>query len=124
MAKDLPEKTEQTIQCNLEPKHRKMYDELRDYYRRALLDRVDKEGLAKSKIIVLEALLRLRQAACHPGLLDEKKASEPSAKKSGSASNHQYSISMACGPLCFLRAKPLPTAAAPPHRASRRAIRA
>ena len=26
--------------------------------------------MAKSKMHVLEALLRLRQAACHPGLLD------------------------------------------------------
>ena len=25
----------------------------------------------KSKILVLEALLRLRQAACHPGLIDK-----------------------------------------------------
>jgi hypothetical protein len=29
---------------------------------------------------VLEALLRLRQAACHPGLLDPKRVGEPSAK--------------------------------------------
>src|SRR5207302_5860031 len=37
-------------------------------------------GLAKSKIQVLEALLRLRQAACHPGLLDSKRSSDSSAK--------------------------------------------
>jgi len=36
--------------------------------------------VAKSKIHVLEALLRLRQAACHPALLDEKHLDEPSAK--------------------------------------------
>jgi len=41
---------------------------------------VDKEGMARSKIQVLEALLRLRQAACHPGLIDPKRAGEPSAK--------------------------------------------
>jgi SNF2 family DNA or RNA helicase len=29
---------------------------------------------------VLEALLRLRQAACHPGLIDAKRSGEPSAK--------------------------------------------
>ena len=29
---------------------------------------------------VLEALLRLRQAACHPGLLDAKRVGDPSAK--------------------------------------------
>jgi SNF2 family DNA or RNA helicase len=34
----------------------------------------------RSKIQVLEALLRLRQAAIHPGLLDSKRAGEPSAK--------------------------------------------
>jgi SNF2 family DNA or RNA helicase len=36
--------------------------------------------MAKSKIQVLEALLRLRQAACHPGLLDKKRLDDASAK--------------------------------------------
>ena len=35
---------------------------------------------AKSKIQVLEALLRLRQAACHPGLIDPKRRADGSAK--------------------------------------------
>ncbi len=34
----------------------------------------------KSKMHVLEALLRLRQAACHPGLVDKKLVGRPSAK--------------------------------------------
>ena len=33
VAKDLPEKLEQTIYCELEPAQRKLYDELRDHYR-------------------------------------------------------------------------------------------
>ena len=37
VAKDLPEKTEQTLYCDLEPAQRKLYDELRDHYRDALL---------------------------------------------------------------------------------------
>ena len=37
VAKDLPEKTEQTLYCDLEPAQRKLYDELRDHYRHALL---------------------------------------------------------------------------------------
>ena len=37
-------------------------------------------SLGKSKILVLEALLRLRQASCHPGLIDKRRASEASAK--------------------------------------------
>jgi superfamily II DNA or RNA helicase len=80
VAPELPEKLEQTIYVELEPKERKRYDELRDHYRAALLGRVDREGIAKSKIQILEALLRLRQAACHSGLLDEKRASESSSK--------------------------------------------
>jgi hypothetical protein len=80
VAKDLPEKTEQTIFCELEPEQRKLYDELRAHYRQSLLARVDKDGLKKSKVQVLEALLRLRQAACHPGLIDKERTEEPSAK--------------------------------------------
>jgi hypothetical protein len=80
VAPELPEKLEQTIYVELEPKERKRYDDLRDHYRAALLGRIDKEGIAKSKIQILEALLRLRQAACHSGLLDDKRANESSSK--------------------------------------------
>lgn len=80
VARELPVKTEQTVYCELEPRQRKLYDELRNHYRDALLARIETEGLAKSKIMVLEALLRLRQAACHPGLIDRKRTAEPSAK--------------------------------------------
>ncbi|MCG3162910.1 MAG: hypothetical protein JMDDDDMK_04271 [Acidobacteria bacterium] len=80
VAKDLPEKQEQTIFCELEPKQRKLYNELRDHYRNTLLDRIAREGIQKSKMHVLEALLRLRQAACHPGLIDKKRVKETSAK--------------------------------------------
>jgi SNF2-related domain/Helicase conserved C-terminal domain/Bacterial SNF2 helicase associated/SWIM zinc finger len=80
VARELPEKTEQTVHCEMKAQQRKLYDELREHYRNALLKRIEAEGLAKSKIQVLEALLRLRQAACHPGLLDPERRSEPSAK--------------------------------------------
>jgi superfamily II DNA or RNA helicase len=80
VAQDLPEKTEQTIYCELEGEQKRRYDELRDYYRRALLGQIDEVGLNRSKMQILEALLRLRQAACHPGLIDPDRTSEPSAK--------------------------------------------
>jgi len=80
VAPDLPEKTEKTLMCELEEDQKKLYDELRDYYRRSLLSKVDDVGLGKSKIMVLEALLRLRQAACHPGLIDARRTNEGSAK--------------------------------------------
>lgn len=80
VASDLPARTEQTIYCELEAAQRKLYDELRDYYRASLLGLVAKKGLQRSKIHVLEALLRMRQAACHPGLVDAERSSESSAK--------------------------------------------
>jgi SNF2 family DNA or RNA helicase len=80
VARELPPKSEQTLFCEMEPAQRKLYDELRVHYRNSLLGMVATQGLAKSKIQVLEALLRLRQAACHPGLIDIKRRHEPSAK--------------------------------------------
>ncbi|NLX95382.1 MAG: helicase SNF2 [Rhodopirellula sp.] len=77
---ELPDKSEQTLYCDLEGKQRKHYDELRDYYRTMLSERIRESGIAKAKIHVLEALLRLRQAACHPGLIDKKRLDEPSVK--------------------------------------------
>ncbi len=77
---ELPEKTEQTIFCELSAKERKLYNELRDHYRKSLLGQVETQGLAKSKIHILEALLRLRQAACHAGLVNKAHLKESSTK--------------------------------------------
>jgi superfamily II DNA or RNA helicase len=77
---ELPPRTEQTIHCELEGPQRRFYDDLRVHYRATLLARVARAGLGRSKMQVLEALLRLRQAACHPGLVDPRRAEEPSAK--------------------------------------------
>ena len=82
VAPDLPERTEQTIYCELEPQQRKLYDELRDHYRAALLDARRRDGLDESKMQVLEALLRLRQAACHPGAGRHDRADRASAPSS------------------------------------------
>lgn len=77
---ELPPKTQQTLYCELADAERKLYEDLREHYRGNLLDRVRKEGINKAKIHVLEALLRLRQAACHPGLLDKEKIDAGSSK--------------------------------------------
>ncbi len=80
VASELPAKTEQTLHCALEGRAQALYRELAAHYRRTLLARVDARGMARSKLQVLEALLRLRQAACHPGLVDRRHAEVPSAK--------------------------------------------
>ncbi len=80
VAPELPAKIEQTLFCELPPEQRRLYDELRDHYQSALGAKIGTQGLGRTKILVLEALLRLRQAACHPGLLDPERADEPCAK--------------------------------------------
>ena len=78
--KELPPKLEQTIYCEMDGDQRKLYEEMRDHYRGSLLGRISRQGMAKSKMHILEALLRLRQAACHPGLIDKTRTGEVSAK--------------------------------------------
>ena len=76
VAPELPERIEQTIYCELDGKQRKQYDELREHYRQSLLLRIRKGGIEKSRMQILEALLRLRQAACHPALIDPRADAE------------------------------------------------
>lgn len=80
VAAELPEKLEETIYCEMESEQRELYDELRVHYRDSLLGVIAKDGLNKSRMHVLEALLRLRQAACHPALLDKHSDDATSAK--------------------------------------------
>ncbi len=77
---DLPEKSEQVLMLDLPASQRRAYEEIRDAWRSQVLGSVKEKGLARSKLHVLEALLRLRQVACHPGLVDPAREKEPSAK--------------------------------------------
>jgi SNF2 family DNA or RNA helicase len=78
VARELPARTEQTLYCDLERPQRALYDDLRDHYRRTLL--ASSNGVGRAKLQILEALLRLRQAACHPGLIDKRRSGHASAK--------------------------------------------
>jgi len=77
---DLPEKTEQTLFVELGETQRKAYDELREHFRAELAGRIGRMGIGRSRIAVLEALLRLRQTACHQGLVDHSRVDESCAK--------------------------------------------
>ncbi|MCA9262445.1 MAG: SNF2 helicase associated domain-containing protein, partial [Planctomycetales bacterium] len=76
---DLPGKTEQSLYCEMTPSQKKQYDELLAYYRAHIDTKVKEIGVKRAKIHVLEALLRLRQAACDPRLLDDS-LTKPGAK--------------------------------------------
>jgi SNF2 family DNA or RNA helicase len=80
VAQDLPPRTEQTLKVVLQGEQRAFYDGLLASYRHSLLEQVDRMGIAKVRMHVLEALLRLRQAACHAGLVDPRMIDAPSAK--------------------------------------------
>ncbi len=80
VAPELPERTEQTIFVELDEDERKNYNELRQYYQRLILGEIDRSGVNKNRFQVLEALLRLRQAACHPGLIQSGRADQSSSK--------------------------------------------
>jgi non-specific serine/threonine protein kinase len=71
VAKDLPDKTVSVLWCTMEAEQRKLYNHYRDGYRNRLLKKIDDEGIAKSGIDVLEALLRLRQICDHPALVNK-----------------------------------------------------
>jgi superfamily II DNA or RNA helicase len=80
VAPELPPRVEQTLEVELEPAQRRFYDALLARYRRSVLERVDRVGIQRARMHVLEALLRLRQAACHPVLADASRTELPSAK--------------------------------------------
>lgn len=77
---ELPDKSEQVLFCEMSADEREFYTAIRDKYRASLAEKIEKSGLGRSKLHVLEALLRLRQAACHSGLVDPERKAEPSAK--------------------------------------------
>lgn len=70
VAKDLPPKTEITLWCEMGEEQRRVYDELKNYYRENLLERIQQEGMGSNTILVLEGLTRLRQVCNSPKLLN------------------------------------------------------
>lgn len=79
VAKDLPPLTEQVIFCKMADEQEKMYEEEKSVIRNAILENIEKEGMKKSAIVVLQGLTKLRQLANHPSLLD-KDSEEHSGK--------------------------------------------
>jgi superfamily II DNA or RNA helicase len=69
VAKDLPAKLEQVSFCELTPDQRAVYQQVIEASRKEVLEAVGAQGLAKSRLVVLTALLRLRQVCCDLRLL-------------------------------------------------------
>jgi superfamily II DNA or RNA helicase len=80
VAADLPEKIEQVSFCELNPEQRAVYQQVLEAGRREVVDSVNTRGLAGSRMIVLTALLRLRQVCCDLRLLKTGRVADVSGK--------------------------------------------
>ena len=82
VARDLPAKTEIVERIAFGPRQRDIYESIRLSMHRRVQDAIAEKGFARSRIVILDALLKLRRACCDPRL---PKLSGPSAGKVGSA---------------------------------------
>jgi superfamily II DNA or RNA helicase len=69
VAADLPPRLEQVSYCELTEQQASVYEQLLSATRKEVEQAVGAQGLAKSRMLVLTALLRLRQACCDLRLL-------------------------------------------------------
>ncbi len=67
--RDLPPKTEIVRHLDLEGGQRELYETLRLAQNKRVREAIAERGLARSGIVVLDALLKLRQCCCDPRLL-------------------------------------------------------
>src|SRR5882762_6304343 len=80
IAADLPEKLEQVSFCDLTPDQRSVYQQIIEASRKQVLEAVGAQGVAKSRMVVLTALLRLRQICCDLRLLKLRKTNDENAE--------------------------------------------
>ena len=71
VARDLPEKTETILFCEMEDEQRKVYDAYRNDYRDKILGTIESQGIQKSQLTILQGLMKLRQICDSPAILNE-----------------------------------------------------
>lgn len=72
VAKDLPEKLEMILFCEMGEEQRKIYDAYRNDYRDKILGVVAEQGIQKSQLTVLQGLMKLRQICDSPAIIKEE----------------------------------------------------
>lgn len=77
VASELPAKTEIVQMVELDGWQRDLYEAVRAAADRKVLSEIERVGIEKSGIVVLESLLRLRQICCDPRLVQEGAAAGP-----------------------------------------------
>ena len=71
VAKDLPEKTETILFCEMEKEQRAVYESYRNAYRNKILGVIDEQGVNRSQLTILQGLMKLRQICDSPAILNE-----------------------------------------------------
>ena len=79
VARELPERTEAVIECELTPLQRRLYRGIAEAARRDVLAKFDDDGAESTTVHVLAALTRLRQVCAHPGLILPEYIDDPDA---------------------------------------------
>ena len=76
VAKDLPEKQEMILFCEMESKQRNIYDAYRNDFRNQILGTIETQGIQKSQLTILQGLMKLRQICDSPAILNEQEKFE------------------------------------------------
>ena len=69
VAKELPQKTEMIRRIEISGPQRDLYETVRLAMDKKVREEIDRKGVARSQIVILEALLKLRQVCCDPRLV-------------------------------------------------------
>ncbi|WP_153797696.1 DEAD/DEAH box helicase [Foetidibacter luteolus] len=72
VAKDLPEKSEMILFCEMGKEQRDIYDAYRNDYRDKILGVVEQQGVGKSQLTILQGLMKLRQICDSPAIMKEE----------------------------------------------------
>ena len=81
VAKDLPEKSEMILFCEMGKEQRDIYDAFRNDYRDKILGVVEEQGVQKSQLTMLQGLMKLRQICDSPAIMkDDEKYPNASVK--------------------------------------------
>lgn len=82
VAKELPEKIESIVRCEMGEEQRALYDHLAGQLRREVETKIEQIGIQKAHLDILAALTKLRQVCCDPDLLGAPEDAEtPSSAK-------------------------------------------
>ncbi|GAB6045581.1 hypothetical protein JCM11957_11790 [Caminibacter profundus] len=68
---ELPPKQEATILVEMNEKHKKVYESKKEYYKNLILENIKLKGFNKSKMVIFQALTKLRQIASIPEIEEE-----------------------------------------------------